>query len=394
MLPTAAALLMFAAVAGQPADPEREIVVTGQRLGDTRNALDACIARACPPRQEIAATLAHTENLFVAGRYDDAQGVAARGIARNRRFARDLPIDVAGLLRAHARLSAHLGEVELARASTLGMINALRAGLDDRDSNVLTAQVELAHLYAKQGAFGIAEANYRRIAQDARSAGQPRIEGYARFRHGMLLATLAQKDAMYEPRARATLRALADRTDPELAGFANAARLGLLRLAIRGKAPQDIDRMIGELAQRGTTTRPALLYGEPVKLVHARANDDSGSATARMSADIVADQWIDVAFLIGTDGLPQEIETVRTSAGYTGGWADAVIDAIRTRRYAPLTIAPGEPGLFRVERYTKTAPLVAITGSRMRQRSANATIEMVDLSTDPAAAAAPSRPVT
>lgn len=370
--------------------PAPEIVVTGKRLSDTQNALDACVARKCPPKEDIAATLAHAENLFVAGRYENAQTVAAAGIRRNRSHAAELPREVAGLFRAHARLSAHLGESHLERSSTADMVAALRAGLNDKDPDVLVGRIELADVYAKQEDVNIAENNYRAVEKAALETSDRRIEGYARFRRGMLLAALSKPDYMYIVRARQVLRELAASTTPEHAVFAQAATVGLKRLELRNASPERLAALL-VAAQGGTpTARPVLLYGEPVDLDNARsglvAGDDAPvrSVTASMSTDLVNDQWIDIAFYIDAMGRPQEIETIRTSERYSGGWADRVIKAIGTRRYAPLTLVDGQPGIFRVERYTKTATLEQQTSSRIAQRSPYSRIEMTDLSVEQA----------
>ncbi|MEP9400642.1 hypothetical protein [Sphingomonas sp. VNH70] len=395
MQPILASLLAFAApAAAQEAPPpkEPEIVVTGVRLSDTKHALDACLARRCPPKEDIAATLAHTENLFVAGQYENAQNVAAAGIRRNRGHAKELPREVAGLFRAHSRLSANLGEVQQERSSATDMVQALRAGLGDTQADVLVGRIELADVYAKQGAFEIAEANYRDIARAAQAAGYKKVEGYARFRHGMVLSSLARADYPYTVRARAVLRDLAASTAPELAVFADAARTGLKRLELRNAKPEQLAQMLASLQGGTPTARPTLLYGEGVDLNNARTGRDSGSVTTLASADRVEDQWVDVAFYIDAKGLPQDIEVVRTSDAFSGGWDEAVLKSIRTRRYAPLTLVDGQPGVFRVERYTKTAPLVEISGSRFLQRSAVSRVEMTDLSVEPSASAGAAAP--
>ncbi len=387
MQPIFATLLAVATpVAAQDAPPPREpeIVVTGMRLSDTKKALDACLARQCPPKEDIAATLAHTENLFVAGRYDDAQQVAASGIRRNKRHAAELPRQVAGLLRAHARLSGHLGETGLQRSSTLDMVTALQAGLPRNDADILIAQVELADVYAKEGEIAFAETNYRQVAKAAQAAGNPMVEGYARFRHATMLALLAQGDQAYAERARSMLRDIAGTTLTQQAAFAEAARITLARMDARPRGAGDVGKQVAAAYRGGPTVRPTLLYSEPIHLANARTGRESGSTTARMSTDSVEDQWIDVSFTIGADGVPTEIETIRTSAGYSGGWADVVLATIRTRRYAPLALAAGQPGLLRIERYTKTAPYVAETGTRVRQRSPASRIEMTDMSVDTA----------
>ncbi len=56
----------------RPASAEQEIVVTGVSLESSERALRECLARKCPPKEDIAASLADAENLFVGGKYDDA----------------------------------------------------------------------------------------------------------------------------------------------------------------------------------------------------------------------------------------------------------------------------------------------------------------------------------
>ena len=70
------AVLLLAGVsipAAAQNDSKREIVVTARSLKDTEADLKACLARKCPPDQDIKATLAHAENVstdcnFSAGR--------------------------------------------------------------------------------------------------------------------------------------------------------------------------------------------------------------------------------------------------------------------------------------------------------------------------------------
>ena len=80
-------LLISLALAGAAPPPQAEsdqtggpIVVTGIPLRQTERALRACIARKCPPKEDIDATLAHAENLFVAGKYQDARRVTLSSI--------------------------------------------------------------------------------------------------------------------------------------------------------------------------------------------------------------------------------------------------------------------------------------------------------------------------
>ncbi len=390
MQPMLATFLLFAAPAitqeaPPPSASEREIIVTGVRLEDTRKALEACLARHCSPREDMAATLAHTENLFVAGNYQSAHKVVSDGVDRNRRYGRELPREVAGLLRAHARLSGTLGDTSLQRSSTIDLVTVLKSGLPANASDIQIAQIELADVYGKNGGYQIAEANYRRIESEAQAAGNRQVEGYARFRRGVMLLALSEIDGAFRSRARDVLQSVAASTVPEHAVFVDGARIGLGRIAAREGGKINSDRILANMPAIAATTRPTLLYGEPIRLNVSRLDEEGGSVTRRLATDDVEDQWIDVTFMIDRNGRPQEVEAVRMSDGYSGGWADKVIESVQSRRYAPLILPTGEPGLFRVERYTKTAPFTSNTGTRIRQRSTESRIEMTDLSIEPAA---------
>ena len=82
--------------AGQPgaAPVAGDIVVTARSLQDTADALAACIARNCPPDEDIAATLAHAENQFVGGDYRSA-----------RRIRQGVKAEVEGLCRGDGTVS-------------------------------------------------------------------------------------------------------------------------------------------------------------------------------------------------------------------------------------------------------------------------------------------------
>lgn len=389
MQPVIATLLLFAAPAtAQEAPPpgtDRDIVVTGLRLEDTRKALETCLAQRCPPREDMAATLAHTENLFVAGKYQMAHRVVSAGVDRNRRYGRELPREVAGLLRAHARLSGTLGDIGLQRSSTLDLVSVLKSGLPADASDIQIAQIELADVYGKNGNYLIAESNYRKIEADARAAGNRQVEGYARFRRGVMLLALSETDGAFRSRAREVLQDVASSTVPEHAVFVDGARIGLGRIASRESGKKRSDQILANMPAMAATIRPTLIYGEPIRLNITRLEDEGGSVTRRLATDAVDDQWIDVTFMIDRDGKPQDIEAVRTSEGYSGDWATNVLESVQSRRYAPLKLAAGAPGLFRVERYTKTAPFTMATGTRIRQRSTESRIETIDLSIEPPA---------
>lgn len=115
------ALLLQAAPAA--AAPPKDVVVTGQRLETTANALAECLARHCPPKEDIDASLAHGENLFLAGEYAQARHVLGKARARNLRYAATYPVEVGDLARAYGCLSTSTGSLtsDESRRSTRSM---------------------------------------------------------------------------------------------------------------------------------------------------------------------------------------------------------------------------------------------------------------------------------
>src|SRR3569833_2359666 len=106
------ASLALTATTPPSAAPQAEppIVVTGRSLRDTEQALRDCLARKCPPDQDIDASLAHAENLFVAGKYQEAREVTLAALSRNHGYGKTYPVPVSDLYRANSRIAAHLGE--------------------------------------------------------------------------------------------------------------------------------------------------------------------------------------------------------------------------------------------------------------------------------------------
>ena len=86
-------LLALASPALAQSEPEERgqtIIVTGTPLSQTERALRDCIARRCPPDQDVAASLAHAENQFVAGDYEGARRTTKASLGRNNRHAENL----------------------------------------------------------------------------------------------------------------------------------------------------------------------------------------------------------------------------------------------------------------------------------------------------------------
>ena len=362
-----------------PAAPQRDIVVTANRLDDTARALAECRARGCPPDEDIRATLAHAENQFVAGSYAEARTTIQGSVNRNGRFAREYPVQVSDLLRASSRVNLHLGEARLSRSATIDSLAALRAGLPDSDGRVLAQRVEVADSDARLGKMIPALAAYAAIAADARASGVPVVEGYARLRRVVLLIAMAQVDAGYLSDLRQATRWFAGR--PDLVAFGAAAELMSAQAAMKRGEPAEVDALITRYGR--ATTRPQLLYA-PVSVQQAVLREVNGGSTlSRMLMDNVDDQWVDISFWVTPEGRVSDVEVLRQSPKLVGDWVRSIVTGIGQRRYAPLQMQPGEPGVLRVERYTLTAYWRdETTGTRIRQREAITHLQVLDLTAE------------
>lgn len=385
-----AALLALAALAAQstpsqtsPQEEGANIVVTGHSLRDTEKALKDCIARQCPPDQEIDAALAHAENQFVAGDYHGARSTLTSSAGRNRRYAKQYPLPVSDLLRANARIAAHLGEGEAYRIGTIDSMQALKAGLGEDDPRVLAAKVEIGDSLMTFRRIDYARQIYSEVIHDAGRLKQYRVQGFAMLHLASMFTQLAETDSNWLGSARNALDKLIASQVPEHRPFVMAARMLKARLDARRGDTKALDALIAEM-HAAPSEKPLLLYAPPIKTGLSPVTDQTGgSTTQRMQMASVEDQWADIGFWVSPDGTPTDVDILRTSPGNQPGWLKPVIEAIKGRRYAPLKREKGDPGILRVERYTLTARWSSNeTGTHMRTRSPEARIEMLDLSTD------------
>lgn len=91
------------------------IVIQARRAEED---LAACLARNCPPDEEIEAALDAAVQQFADGRYVDAKRVLGRTVARHRGHATENPRLFASLLATSATVADHEGDEALYRRST------------------------------------------------------------------------------------------------------------------------------------------------------------------------------------------------------------------------------------------------------------------------------------
>ncbi len=373
---------------------ETPIIVYGESIADSARGLNQCIERRCAPDEDIAATLRHAENQFIAGDYGDARRTLLASRARNKQFSKTYPVEVANLLRANSRVAAHLGEGDAQFMGALDTLSALKAGLPDDHPRVLGARVELADTYARFGRVGEAEKQYRAVARRANDLGLPKVEGHALLRIAAMYTFLAESDpATFRKSAGRALDALANHTDPDLALFVGAARVLKARLAFRNGDSSVVDALIASYQAQQSNLTPTLLYAPKIDLAaSARTNNlniDSGfsSALGRLPVHNVDGQWVDIGFWVAPNGKVTDAAVLRQSKRYSDSnpWTKPILASIQGRRYAPIALDPTDPGVFRIERYTYTARFAQTTGTRIPQRGIEPRIEFLDLSPLPTA---------
>jgi hypothetical protein len=384
---TVTAMLLMTGVDGPTIakqEVQREIVVTARSLKDTEADLKACLARKCPPDQDIKATLAHAENQFVEGDYRNARSTLANALGRNRKHKAKYPVEVSDLLRANGNVAAHLGEFNVYRISVLDMRDTLKGALQSNDYRVFGAEIEVADSRMKLGYLDEASDKYLQIERLALTAGLPQVAAIARLRDLSLRVQRAEveKTAFRRKDALDGIDMFLNAPTGGDDKFKIVAEVLKSRLDRAGGNSETADKLIARYAAMGGTDQPVLLYSKPIKMNEAQAARAmaGGSDLNRIGTQVVEKRWVDIGFWIGVDGKVDEPEILRNK-GDTD-WADVVLKSIKTRIYAPLKTEGDNStfGVYAIERYSLTAQYENdVTGTRVRQRSPVAKIERMDL---------------
>lgn len=365
------------------AGPNSDILVSGTSLKDVQARLRSCLDQRCPPDKDIDASLLVAETQFVLGNYKGARTTLLRSVSRNKRYAKHYPVAVSGLLRADARVAAHLGRAQANFSDSLDMVSALKAGLPESDARVLEARIELGDAYARAGRLDAAVGQYDAVAARARDLGLSKTAGYALFRIALVnaAASALRGDEYYQAAVRASDRLIGER-DPAMTPYATAAKVLKTQLGIRPGDQAAADRLVatyGSLARE--SKEPVLLYAPKLGLPPLSGHEFSdGETLSKLALDDFDDQWVDISFRITPDGKVADAEVSQKSPKLVGDWVSPILASIKGRRYAPVGVDGG--GLMRIERYTFTSSWTTTSGSRIDVRSPIPRIEMLDLSLD------------
>lgn len=375
----AAASPFLQPTAASPPSGSETIVVTGRRIRDYRAALEACLARHCPVNEDIDATTALAEALYIDGQYQEARTALRQAIGRNRREARNYPEPVSDLYRANARVARALGLDRDAEYSTLEILHSLQVGIPVEDYRHLTARFEIVQQMTAFGQYDRAERLLQDIAMRAATSGRDDVVAMVELRRLWL-------DHLQGPRGSppsSRLLALAGSPDPRRS---IGAKMLLIRVYSERSDHASADRLIAELSRN--SERRQLLFNPPYELL--QSEDVAGRrdrVNAILQGETIAsnigdrllerfeDKWIDVGFWIRPDGRVEDLEIVRRRN--RTDWADPLLQSIRGRRYAP----SAGTSTYRLERYTYTSGYDDQgTGTRTATRSPRARVEYFDLS--------------
>lgn len=369
-------------------DSEKTIIVSGKTLEQTLAAVQDCLARDCPPNEDIDASLAHAENLFIAGDYKQSNLTIQSAIRRNKKQADAFPIDVSDLYRSYGRVSEHLGEFRDSKLAVLDMRDTLKKHLPDDNKRLLAAEIEVANSRFKQGFFKEAKRKYRKIRDEALELGLTDIAGVAKIRELSLEMNRATalKEIYFVNKAREEINEfLSESADNDQ--FSLAAMILLARLD-RGLGIQNsTDALIERLVETNETNRPILLSSDPISVDFGKRSrgirNDRNSLTNfnSESANTISfeDRWVDIGFWVDENGKVDDAEILRLSGN--DNWTDNVLESLKTRIYAPRkNVETGASlGQYVIERYTLTSDFTVNTGSRIRSRDGSPVIRRLDL---------------
>ncbi|WP_010542633.1 hypothetical protein [Sphingomonas elodea] len=352
------------------------IVVTGSSLKETERQLRLCLSGQCDPRQDIDASLAHAENLFLAGNYAAARETLAKSVDRNERHRRTLPVEVSDLQRAYGRMVDVSGQPDIGRIVQIDALDSLKAGLGRKDYRVFQQRMLVADQFAQAGRIRLAEDMYGAVERKAASAGLPQVSAYALLRRAKLLGSVSQLRPAYRSQYRAALGRLEKLKGEELAQFRVAAAVLRAQDAARQNDPSKIDAIVATM-DVSQLKRPYLIYAPVIELQPAPSRMPVSGAGRPA-------EWADVRVTVRPDGRVDGYEILRQSGGIDERLMGKVTDSIAHRRYTPYTPGKGKPLAYRVERFSFvkdwwTGENKMSGNSRVRMQNVNARLAWLDL---------------
>ncbi|MCA1199346.1 hypothetical protein K9B35_15355 [Sphingomonas sp. R647] len=356
----------------QDVEPAKEIVVVGTRL---RDAYAACLARHCPPREEVEAAMKAAVESFRVGDYDEAKATLRKSASRNRRHAAQMPTTMADLYATLGDVAEHEGDDSLFRTATLESVAVLRRHLGPQHPTTVHAKTRIGDMLTRLGHAESAEHAYLEAAEQATRAGNLRLAGELGIRRAWV--TFNTGDFRH---ARRQLDQIAERHagDARLIGMVAVMRARILLAEGKDK---EAEAVIAALQSSGGAQPPLLFSPEYESFDNSRLVPFGLSGEFRVDAtEGMIDggseiRWVDIGFWIRPDGTTEDAAVLRSSKG--AGWAAPLIRQVAKRRYGKSD--SGDAGFFRVERFTLRPSYAMPTGSRLARRLGPPTLHSIDL---------------
>jgi hypothetical protein len=356
-------LLLLAQVAAAPNPQTNDVIVVGRRA---EKELAACLARNCPPAQEVEASLQASVEQFADGRYPDARSTLQRAIARNKRYAATLPGPVSSLYATLATVAEHEGDAQLWRTASRNNLLTLREQLGETNVATMREELQFADDMVSQGSWRLGDDTYAKIQRRAVAGGRNDIAAAAAFRRAWLaLALTRTRDAERFADEAVTLAGPGDATMAQLREIVRT------RIAIRKGDDGAVDALAARIRQ-ANDGRPTLLYAPPVEDINPPPQlVDNGMQRDR------GIRFADVGYWIRPDGTVVDAELLRTNG--LGQWSPVILKHVRARRYVPLRLTEGQPGLYRIDRFSVRGTMGTPIGTRLSQRMGPLSVHIIDL---------------
>lgn len=349
---------------------EGDIVVVGRGIESAQAALDACVARGCPPDQEIKAALVVASRRFLAGDYAGSRQTLLKTRGRTAKFDQTFPVAVSDLHRALNTMGNLNGRPDSARISAFDATDALRAGLKPDDPLILLQRLDTAGQLTRDARIIGARQIYEDVIKRAAKNGYPGIEAEAMFQAATLYVTLASVNSDFRGAAAKWVSRLERRDEPEFAPYRQG--IALVKLQLDASTAPRSERAAMLAKAKPLTTRDAFLLSEP-DVQYSVSNKVLAGVSGGGGGD--KPEWADVAFFVQPDGSVRDVSVIEQSAVKPGSWLSKKTEAVGQRRYAPFSGAP----IYRVERYTMVYNYSSTTESRIKSRSARGILNTTDV---------------
>lgn len=322
-------------------------------------------------------SIALAEAQFAAGGYNDAQRTLTAAIQRNKGAAKSYPRMVAALYEAMGTVSLHRGDMDAHRTAIIGKSDALHNHLPPDDLQVLLLDIEMGDFYAERGDWREAERRYAAAERGFAQAQQSRLAALAALRAAYMVFT-RDNLSLSESRLRAVARMPAA-DDPTVVQM--RAVLGA-RIAAKKGEQGGIDALLATL-RTDPSARPVLLQAVSAEPSAAQAAAEHAKRFREVnpagpgSSDSLSIQWADIGYMVAPDGHVSEVDVLRGNGDLR--WTEPHVKRIAKRRYAPLALIPGQPGVYRVERLTWRAEHIVPIGSLIKRPAGARSLQVLDM---------------